>query len=298
MPLGMVLLASEPLVVASALPNVPAVTWRLVFEDTFSGDVLNSSSWTVSNRSNVISRYDGHDALFIPERVSVHGGYLAISTVHETNSLDGQNYNFTSGWIDSQQKVNQSLTSPTRWEASMKMAEAEANGAWPAWWLLPEGACWPVSGEVDIVEIWLGQGHYQHSHPGQPVAMASTYHYGYSCSVDKNNYETDSRWYPSLNYSSKQPIIDFSADFHTFGVEINASALRFYVDGVTTFVRILEPLCVAAEGFKWGSTAYLPFEPMYGIINVAVQQNTVASSWWDTHNATTLVDWVRMYTLD
>ena len=38
-----------------------------------------------------------------------------------------------------------------------------------------------------------------------------------------------------------------------------------------------------------------PFEPMYGIINVAVAQNTVASTWWDTHNATTLVDWVRMY---
>jgi hypothetical protein len=41
----------------------------------------------------------------------------------------------------------------------------------------------------------------------------------------------------------------------------------------------------------------MPFNPMYGILNVAVKQNTVASTWWDTHNATTLVDWVRMYTL-
>ena len=103
--------------------------------------------------------------------------------------------------------------------------------------------------------------------------------------------------YPSLNYSSTQPIIDFSANFHTFGVEINATSLRFYVDNVTTFVRTIPQLCVTAEGFNWGETAYMPFKPMYGIINVAVKQGTVASAWWDAHNATTLVDWVRMYTL-
>ena len=75
------------------------------------------------------------------------------------------------------------------------------------------------------------------------------------------------------------------------------TALRFYVDDVTTFVRTMPPLCVTDPGFEWGSTAYMPFNPMYGILNVAVKQNTVASTWWDTHNATTLVDWVRMYTL-
>ena len=153
---------------------VPADGWTLTFSDSFSGDSLNASSWTVSNRSAVVSRYDGHDALFIPERVRVRDGHLAITTVHEPSVLDGQAYNFTSGWIDSQQKVNRSLAVPTRWEASIQMAEAEANGAWPAWWLLPEGQCWPVSGEVDIVEVWLGQGHYQRSHPGLPVAMACT----------------------------------------------------------------------------------------------------------------------------
>ncbi len=280
-------------IVSSSSPS----SWTLAFEDHFNGDKLNDSSWTASDRVQVISKYDGHDALFLAERVNVAGGYLAITTVHEPAELDGDRYNFTSGWIDSKQKVNQSLTVATRWEASIMMADAAANGAWPAWWLLPEGACWPVSGEVDIVEIWLGQGHYQHSHIGQPVAMASTYHYGYSCSQDASHYSIDSQWYPSLNFSSTQPIIDFSAGFHTFGVEINATSLRFYVDNVTTFVRTLPQLCVAVEGFDWGKTAYMPFKPMYGIINVAVKQGTVASAWWDTHNATTLVDWVRMYTL-
>jgi hypothetical protein len=105
----------------------------MTFEDDFAGDALNASSWTVSDHDKTISQYDGHDALFIKERVMVAGGYLAITTVNEANTLDGVSYNFTSGWIDSKQKVNQSLlAAPTRWEASMKMASAEANGAWPA----------------------------------------------------------------------------------------------------------------------------------------------------------------------
>ena len=165
-------------------------------------------------------------------------------------------------------------------------------------WLLPEGECWPISGEVDIVEVWLGQGHYQHSHVGQPVAMASTYHYGYGCSEDKSKYDIDSNWYPSLNYSATGKPIDFSADFHTFGVEINDTSLRFYVDDVTTFVRTLPQLCVSDPEFVWGETAYMPWKPMYGIINVAVAQNTKPSVWWASNNATTLVDWVRMYTLE
>jgi hypothetical protein len=37
---------------------------------------------------------------------------------------------------------------------------------------------------------------------------------------------------------------------------------------------------------------------MYGILNVAVKQNTQPSLWWSTHNASTLVDWVRMYVLE
>ena len=110
-----------------------ARSWVMTFEDDFAGDALNASSWTVSDHDKTISQYDGHDALFIKERVMVAGGYLAITTVNEANTLDGVSYNFTSGWIDSKQKVNQSLlAAPTRWEASMKMASAEANGAWPA----------------------------------------------------------------------------------------------------------------------------------------------------------------------
>jgi beta-glucanase (GH16 family) len=131
---------------ASLPPATPAPgNWVMTFEETFDGNTLNTSRWTVANYDAVKSQYDGHDALFIAERVSVGGGHLRIDTVLESNTLDGILYNMTSGWIDTQQKVNQTKG---RFEASVKMPNPNATGAWPAWWLLPEGECWPISGEM------------------------------------------------------------------------------------------------------------------------------------------------------
>jgi hypothetical protein len=83
-------------------------TWVVSFQDEFDGDELNASSWTASNYSSVVSQYDGHDALFIADRVAVGGGVLSISTVWEPQEFNGIHYNLTSGWIDTEQKVNQS----------------------------------------------------------------------------------------------------------------------------------------------------------------------------------------------
>lgn len=146
--------------------------WVLTFEDDFSGNTLNTTSWTVADRDPTKSQYDGHDAMFVKENVAVsngnliittsYGGYRAtgrdgsISYAHKNSStltptapnstLNGVKYNMLSGWIDSQQKRNQTiLGQSTRFEASLRMPDANATGAWPAWWLLPEGLVrqWP-----------------------------------------------------------------------------------------------------------------------------------------------------------
>lgn len=165
--------------------------WVLTFEEDFNGDALNETIWNVSNYSSIISQYDGHDALFVADRVAVSNGTLVITTVLDPQTFNGVHYNMTSGWIDTQGKVSQQYG---RFEASMKMPVAGAQGAWPAWWLLPEGLCWPIGGEVDIIEWWGGEGHFQHNNPANPISMASTYHYGYGCSDDISSYARDSQW--------------------------------------------------------------------------------------------------------
>lgn len=179
---------------ATAAPG----TWEIAWEDDFSGTELNTTNWTPSNYSQVISQYDGHSALFIADRVTVADGALVITTVYDPRTLDGVAYNFTSGWVDSQHKRNMTRG---RFEASMRMPVANASGAWPAWWLLPEGLCWPVGTEIDIVEYYVGEGHNQHSRPENPSQMSSSYHYGYSCGADHYSYPVDTVWWPSGNWT-------------------------------------------------------------------------------------------------
>ena len=275
--------------------------WVVAFEDHFEGDALNSSNWTPSNFSAVVSQYDGHDALFIADRVSVGGGLLTLTTVWDPRSLDGVSYNFTSAWVDSQHKRNMTRG---RFEASMRMPSANATGAWPAWWLLPEGSCWPVGTEIDIIEYYVGEGHFQHSRTDNPAQMSSSFHYGYSCGADLYHYPNDTAWWPSGDWDPNWPIIDFAANFHTFGVEVNDTAIRFYVqnstdapgDASNTIFTVEAPaLCVTDPGFSWGSSPYMPWQPLYGILNVAMNRGDASLEWWMQNNATTLVDWVKFW---
>lgn len=183
---------------AAAAAPAPG-SWQVVWEDDFSGTALNESNWTPSNYSDVISRYDGHEALFIADRVTVSDGALVITTMYDPRELNGNSYNFTSGWVDSQHKRNMTRG---RYEASMKMPVSNASGAWPAWWLLPEGLCWPIGTELDIVEYYVGEGHNQHSRPENPAQMSSSVHHGYSCGDDKYSYPVDTVWWPSGNWSA------------------------------------------------------------------------------------------------
>jgi len=126
---------------------------------------------------------------------------------------------------------------------------------------------------------------------------SSTYHFGYGCGDDAYSYVNNSADYPSRAWSPDWPIIDYSADFHVFGAEINDTAIAFYVDNSTNvfFTLTLPALCLSDPGFVWGKSAYMPFKPLYGILNVAVTPNA-NTTWWEVnHNTTTLVDWVRWF---
>ena len=147
---------------------------------------------------------------------------------------------------------------------------------------------------MDIMEWWAIRGNYQHSRTDNPVVSSQTYHYGYSCGADVYSYDKDHADFPSRDWAPNWPIIDFSLDFHTFGVEINDTALRYYVDNYTAFELPLPPLCVTGPTYH-NHTAYMPWKPLYGILNVAVTPKA-NTSWWQEHrNTTTLFDWVRWY---
>ena len=74
------------------------------------------------------------------------------------------------------------------------------------------------------------------------------------------------------------------ADFHTFGVEVNDTALRFYVDNYTSFELALPPLCVTGAAYH-NHSAYMPFKPLYGELKgVSLVKAVFNSTWAPAHN--------------
>ena len=50
----------------------------------------------------------------------------------------GQVYNFTSGWVDTQNRFSWTYG---LWEVHARLPAASAGGCWPAHWLMPDGRC-------------------------------------------------------------------------------------------------------------------------------------------------------------
>ncbi len=81
-----------------------------------------------------------------------------------------------------------------------------------------------------------------------------------------------------------------------FGVEINGTTLRWYVDNVTVYHHVPTPQ--TDPSFAWGSSSYMPFSDMFMILNTAVATwgcaQPVPLKGWGTPT-TMAVDWVRAY---
>ena len=126
----------------------------------------------------------------------------------------------------------------------------------------------PVGGEIDILEqvgntIW--------------DAAWGSYHWALPGRCDEDQAPLPGAPYPPLF----SPSIDFSQDFHVFGVEWNSTQLSFYVDGNVYFTLNREQVNI-------------PQDPFYIILNTAI-----SPLWPPSDNAAYpayhIIDWVRVY---
>jgi len=91
---------------------------------------------------------------------------------------------------------------------------------WPAFWMMPtrsEYGGWPRSGEIDIME-YRGQ---------RPNEMLGTLHFGPAWdNKGQSGYERNMGF-------------DFSADFHTFGLDWSPNSIQWLVDGAVVHTESL-----------------------------------------------------------
>jgi beta-glucanase (GH16 family) len=233
---------------AAAAAAAAAGSWVVVWEDDFTGDAVNTSSWNVYD-----DVYEGVNQieLYTPDNVWVADGNLVIRTHPANVTIGSRTYNVTSGRVDTAGKINVTYG---RVEVRAALQSPAAIGIHTAHWLLgyetAERPCWPQIGEIDIMEMEVEDAGW--------VRSTSNYHYGTACGKDDNH--AGSGVFPPGVPKGQNPV-NFTAEFHTFGVTWNASAIVLDVDGsVFNSYTSGEP--------KWPNIT-IPDWPMYLIISQA-----------------------------
>jgi len=256
-------LHASPAAAAAPLPVGSGGGANLLFSDDFDGTALNPSTWqTCSWWATTTCSIETNNELelYTPNNVSVANGVLKLQARREDAvGWNGRTYNYTSGMVSSGGRSGQVAPGFTyRYgyaEARVKVPAGQ--GLWPAFWTLPASYAWPP--EIDAMEI-LGNA---------PNVTNMTYHY-----LDGNGAHQS----PGTAWTGP----DFSADWHTFGVDWQPDAIVWFVDGI--------------ERGRFSDASAITAEPQYLLLNLAVGGN-----WPGSPNPSTsfpsdyLVDYVRVW---
>ena len=244
---------------------VTRADWALTFEDNFDGAVLNTTTWNV--RQNETHCEPCEPQLYLQSRLELSNGSLIIHTARDhVVGPGGQIFNYSSGWVDTSKNGFSQLYG--RFAASIRLPPQNATGVWPAFWLMPIGnQCWPTGGEIDVFE-----------YTANPIenAVFGTYRWGTSCGNDEQ--PLPGAAYPPTG----APAIDWSAAFHEFAVEWNATSMAFLVDN--NIYEVVTP----TGGRVWPTAA------QYVILNTAI-------AWYWPPDSTAVypvtmeVDWVKVW---
>ncbi len=266
-PTGIIVTAG--LIVAALATSARAVE-TLVWSDEFTGTSVDPAKWEfmIGDGTAYGNPGWGNNELQYytarPENAVVSGGLLRIIARQE--NFGGKNY--TSARMRSR---NRAEFLYGRMEARIKLPSTP--GIWPAFWMLPTDSPyggWAASGEIDIMES---------------VNFANTI-YGsihFGGAWPNNTHLTGTR----------SAGIDYSQDFHVYGIEWGPQSIRWYVNGITYYI--------VNSAFWYTSAApgddNAPFDhPFHFLLNVAVGGNFPGNpTGSSTFPQEMVVDWVRVY---
>jgi beta-glucanase (GH16 family) len=224
--------------------------WQLTFQDEFDGAQVDAAKWVKRYKWGE-AQINGELQAYVDDAFQVQNGILAIVGDKRTASYAGQTFQYASGVLCSVLEQMYGY-----FEARLKVPAGQ--GMWPAFWLLGKNGATGVN-EIDIHEIL---GH-------QPSTVYMTVHWGTDYSA---GHQSDgSSWVGP----------DFSAGFHTFGLEWSPDSIIWTIDGAER---------------KRHTGAGVPQVAMYIILNLAI-----GGTWPGAPDGTTpfpglyQIDYVRAY---
>jgi len=224
--------------IALASLQVALADYQIVWQDEFNGGNLKDR-WNFE--VNCDGGGNGELQCYTDNRnqnVRQENGVLVIQAVHEK--------------FNNRQFTSTRMTTKANWvygKFEMRARMPAGKMLWPAFWMMPansEYGTWPRSGEIDITE-----------YRGQVVnTTIGTLHYGPAWN-NKADIGTGER---AFN-------IDFSKDFHVFGLDWNPDRIQWLLDGQVVYQVTLQRIFWDKVYTKNGS----PFDKNFFIIlNLAV----------------------------
>jgi beta-glucanase (GH16 family) len=211
----------------------------LVFADEFEQDALDQSRWTTCywwDDGGCTNSGNQELEWYLPDNVKVEGGVLRLEARQGwVRGSDGASYPYTSGMVSTGRSVDDLAQQPRfgfRYgRVEVRMRMPEGKGLWPALWLLP--LTHESRPEIDVMEV-LGD---------TPATLRAHFRY---LDDDGERVTRGHTWTGA----------DSSAGWHRYGLRWTPEELVWLVDG--------------KEQWRFSEEEFVPDEPMYLLINLAV----------------------------
>ena len=236
----------------------PRDTWQLVWEENFDKDgVIDETVWSkiprgTSDWNNYMSNYD---SLY-----DVKDGNLILTGMVNPDTVSDAVPYITGGIYTKDKKGFEN----GKIEICAKLGNAQ--GAWPAFWLLPfDNEQWPYGGEIDIMERLNSDTiAYQtvHSHYTYNLKMGDNPKQGGIGTIKKDNY-------------------------NIYSVELYTDSIVFGINGNHTFTY---------PRIKTDTEGQFPFDrPFYLLLDMQLEGSWVGKANPKDLPVSMYIDWVRFY---
>ena len=201
-------------------------TWKIIFQDEFDGSTYNTSNWAPHADWGGNGSFNNGREQYFESQIQVHDGVCHL----EAQPNPGVT-NFTGSYRSGEIltcRDDPGASTPYKFTFQYGYIEARIKnvnvpGFFGAFWLLPAKPNYVYEWEVDILEM-LANDH---------NTMYQTYHYREGLPYDQSrNVSWTPNWHPGRNGTA--PDIDYTTDYHTFGLDWQTNHLTFYIDGIAS----------------------------------------------------------------
>lgn len=233
--------------------------WNLAWEDDFNGTELDLANWSKVGRGTADwNNYMTDDNACY----AVEDGNLILRGIKNDDLEKDTAICLTGGvWgLDKQAFGNGRI--------EIKAKVDEGIGAWPAIWLLPQGARWPLGGEIDIME-----------HLNHDEIVYQTVHTTYTLAGNRTN--------PLSNVTAPLK----RNDYNVYACEMYPDSLRFFVN---------DELTLTYPRTQVDHEDQFPFNDheFYLVLSMQLGGSWVGAVDLDDLPLEMKIDWVRFYELN